>query len=192
MAPLPQNGIYFLLGRPHNVNDESMEYDRCGNCNEEVTPDSDFCPHCGVLFDGQNVVCDTHTQNPATGICIICRKLVCELCGKQVHQRTFCSDHKSVEVQQDWAKVFASSEVYDSNLVKSVLESSGFHVQIQNFGSIGYVWEGGGDSPLSRSALNKPAKVLVPIPEYLEAMKTIEEWNSTADQSKKGNDDEDS
>lgn len=157
----------------------AADLNTCDNCGGEVTLDSDFCPHCGVIFtEAGKVVCDTHAQSLATGICIICRKLVCGECGAVVHHRTFCLEHKGVEVQQDWAKIFQSSDINEAELVKSVLQSAGSTVQVQNFNSIGFVWEGGGDSSLSRSALSKPAKVFVPIPEYLGAVKTLQEWNS--------------
>ncbi len=52
------------------------------HCGDEVTEDSDFCPHCGVLFaEAGDVFCDEHQQKPATGVCIICRKVFCEECG---------------------------------------------------------------------------------------------------------------
>jgi hypothetical protein len=96
-----------------------------------------------------------------------------------VNGRTLCIDHQKIEIQQDWARVFQSTEIGDSELVKAVLESEGFHILVQNFNSIGFVWDGGGDSPISRSNISKPAKVFVPIPEYLKAAETIEEWNSS-------------
>jgi hypothetical protein len=158
---------------------DSPEYIRCGSCNEEITPDSEFCPHCGVLFSGASAEkCDTHPANLAQGICIICRTLVCEECGKSVHGRIFCLEHKAVEVQQDWARVFQSTDINDSGLVKALLESNGFKVLGQNFAPIGYVWDGGGDSALSRSNISKPAKVFVPIPEYLRAEEALKEWKS--------------
>lgn len=153
---------------------------KCPNCSNEVTIDSDFCPHCGVLFEGAGeVFCDSHPQKKAVGICIICRKVVCEDCSVGANGRCFCLDHQHVEVEQDWAVVFDSTEIADAELVKSVLESAGHKVLVQNFDSIGFVWGGGGDSPISRSNINKPAKVLVPIPEYLEAVKEVEEWRSS-------------
>jgi hypothetical protein len=156
------------------------EYIKCAYCGEEITDDSDFCPHCGVLFaEAGDVFCDLHQQKPATGICIICRKLCCKECGAKVHGRFFCSVHRKVKVEQDWAEVFRSTEIADAELVKSVLESTGHKVQVQNFNSIGFVWDGGGDSPISRSNINKPAKVFVPIPEYLNAVKEIVEWKSS-------------
>lgn len=155
------------------------ELTKCPQCSNEVTIDSDFCPHCGVLFsDAENVFCDEHPQQPATGVCIICRKVVCKECGIEVNGRNFCLEHQEVEVQQDWAEIFRSTEVAEAELVKSLLESAGHKVQVQNFNSIGFVWDGGGDSPISRSNIGKPAKVFVPIPEYLDAVEGINEWKS--------------
>ncbi|HTY37512.1 MAG TPA: hypothetical protein VMH23_10390 [Bacteroidota bacterium] len=158
---------------------DSSELISCPACLEEITSDSEFCPHCGVLFEAAaGEKCDTHPGNPAVGICIICRRLTCKECGKVVYGRHFCLDHKSVEVQQDWARVFQSTDINDSELVKSLLESSGFKVLVQNFMAIGGVWDGGGDSSISRSNLNKPAKVLVPIPEFLKAEESLRDWKN--------------
>jgi hypothetical protein len=156
------------------------KYINCSYCGEEITEDSDFCPHCGVLFtkSGQES-CDLHTLEPGAGVCIICRKLCCEECGAKVRGRFFCSAHRKVKVEQDWAEVFRSTEISDAELVKSVLESAGHKVLVQNFHSIGFIWDGGGDSPISRSNINKPAKVFVPIPEYLDAAEEIVEWKSS-------------
>jgi hypothetical protein len=153
---------------------------KCRHCGEEITEDSDFCPHCGVLFEeAGKVICDLHPLEPGVGVCIICRKLCCDACGSQVRGRYFCSAHRKIKVEQDWAEVFRSTEISDSELVKSVLESTGHKVLVQNFNSIGFVWDGGGDSPISRSNINKPAKVFVPIPEYLDAVEEIVEWKSS-------------
>lgn len=156
------------------------EYSNCPVCKEEVTADSDFCPHCGALFaTSKDIVCETHQDQTARGVCIICRKLVCSKCSMVIYGRSFCLDHKKVEVQQDWAKVFQSTEINDAELVKSVLEAAEYRVLVQNFNSIGFSWDGGGDSPQSRSNLSKPAKVFVPILEYLDAAKTVEDWQSS-------------
>jgi RNA polymerase subunit RPABC4/transcription elongation factor Spt4 len=166
--------------QPNRGEEEAQQYDQCSHCGGDVTGDSDFCPHCGVLFaESKEVFCDTDTGERAVGICIMCRKLVCGKCSKVVHGRRFCSDHKKIEVQQDWAKVYQSTEINDAELMKSVLEDAKFRVLVQNFNSIGYSWDGGGDSPQSRSNLSKPAKVFVPIPEYFEALKSIQEWESS-------------
>jgi len=132
-----------------------------------------------LFIEAGEVFCDEHTKNSALGVCIICRKVSCTECGIKVQGRIFCLLHGKIKVQQDWAEVFRSTEIADAELIKSVLESAGYKVQTQNFNSIGFIWDGGGDSPISRSNINKPAKVFVPIPEYLEAKKVVEEWCSS-------------
>ncbi len=160
---------------------EMTEYGTCPNCEGEVTLDSDFCPHCGVLFEEtKDVFCETHQQEMATGVCIICRRLVCPRCSSRRGGRTFCADHAKVEVSQDWAMVYKSTEINDAELVKSVLQSAQHKVLVQNFNSVGYAWDGGGDSPQSRSNLGRPAKVFVPIPEYEDALRVIGEWHDSA------------
>ena len=157
------------------------EYESCSNCSEEVTTDSDFCPHCGALFrNAGEVFCENHPDNEASGVCIICRKLVCHDCSVESGHRMFCSDHNGIEVRQDWAGVFQSTDINEAELVKSFLLSEKFTVQVQNFNSIGFVWDGGGDSSISRSALSKPAKVFVPIPEYIAAAEAVRQWNDSA------------
>jgi RNA polymerase subunit RPABC4/transcription elongation factor Spt4 len=156
------------------------ELTKCHYCGNEITDDSDFCPHCGVLFvESGEVFCDEHLKEPAFCVCIICRKVCCKDCGVEVGGRSFCLAHRKVGVQEDWAEVFRSTEVADAELVKSLLESTGHKVLCQNLNSIGFVWDGGGDSPISRSNLNKPAKVFVPIPEYLQAMEVVHDWRSS-------------
>ncbi len=162
------------------MDDGNEKLVKCPNCSNEITSDSDFCPHCGALFaEAGEVSCDLHPLEFGAGVCIICRKVCCEECGSLVRGRFFCTVHRKVRVEEDWAEVYRSTEIADAELVKSVLESAGQKVLVENFQSIGFVWDGGGDSPISRSNLNKPAKVFVPIPEYLNAVQIVQEWKSS-------------
>lgn len=153
---------------------------KCPECGGEVTSDSDFCPHCGELFEGSDALrCSFHPQNRAVAVCIICQRTVCEECGKKKQNRWLCPDHSNVTVEQDWALIFQSPDINEAELVKSVLESIGKKVVARNFGPNNVVWEGGGDSLFSRQALNRLAKLFVPIPEYDDAKKALREWESS-------------
>jgi len=156
------------------------EFKRCENCEREITADSDFCPHCGFLCEGSGkVACDLHPLNEAIGVCIVCQRPLCELCGEINEDRLFCPDHLDVVVEDDWAEVMKSTDINEAELSKAILESAGFHVQVRDFGSIGYAWDGGGDSSLSRSQLGKPARVFVPVSELLGAREALREWKSS-------------
>jgi len=82
-----------------------------------------------------------------------------------------------VEVAEDWVKVYQSHVVTEADLARAVLQASGFKVLVQNSSSIGYLWGGGGDSPVSRAQVGSPAKVFVPIPDFQRAQETLQEWN---------------
>lgn len=155
----------------------------CSNCGGEVTEDSDFCPHCGYLLTDATLLCGLHPSNEASGVCIICQRLVCEQCSEESERRVFCLEHLEVIVDGDWAEVFRSTDINDAELSKALLESARFHVEVQNFGSIGYAWDGGGDSPLSRVNLNSPAKVFVPLNEYLSAKQLLDDWHKGTPES---------
>lgn len=148
----------------------------CSNCQGEVTEDSEYCPHCGYLLTDEPLHCELHAENEASGVCIVCRRLVCERCSEESDRRVFCLDHLDVVVDGDWAEVYRSTDINEAELAKAVLQESGFRVEVQNFGSIGYAWDGGGDSPLSRVNLNSPAKVFVPLNEYLNARHVLDDW----------------
>lgn len=152
----------------------------CEHCERPVSADSDFCPYCGFLFErAGSVACSVHPFDAAVGVCIICQRPLCESCTEICEDRIFCSDHQDVVVEDEWALVFESTDVAEADLVRSVLESNGYHVHVRGFGSIGYVWDGGGESPLSRSLLGQPARVFVPIPEMLPASEMLEGWRSS-------------
>ncbi len=139
----------------------------CESCGEDITPDSDFCPHCGVLrVGGAGVLCAVHEGVKATHVCIICHRPLCARCRKKRQGKYFCSDHKKVEVVFDWACVFRSDDPARAELFRSVLEGGGFNVQKQNRDS-GGVWG---------TALASPAAVFVPIPEYFAALEALEQW----------------
>ena len=155
------------------------EYGRCLSCDGEVAEDSDFCPHCGFLFEiAGKLPCDFHPEEAAKAVCVICHRLLCRQCGFREARRWFCLEHKEVEVEQDWALVFETPDINEAELAKSFLQTVGVHVVVRNFGPNTAVWDGGGDSLFSRQALNRPAKLFVPIPEYEQSRLALGEWES--------------
>jgi hypothetical protein len=140
------------------------EVDNCGNCGEEASTDSDFCPHCGVLFEqAPFTVCDFHRDREAEGVCIICRKFVCDGCAIVIHKRLFCAEHQDVVAQEDFARVHESNYIAEAESIAAMLKGAGFEV-------VAPVW----------GARGRLARVFVPIPEYVEAIKLVHEWKEQA------------
>lgn len=157
----------------------SPELDKCGNCKAEVTTDSDFCPHCGVLFEHTPIVaCETDFDQEAIGVCIICRKRVCERCCEVKSKRMFCPEHNKVEVSQDWARVFQADNMLETELMRAFLASLGIPVVMQERGASYHGALIGAVDPRARERLRHPSKVFVPIPEYLKAIEHLQSWNS--------------
>lgn len=150
----------------------------CSNCQGELLDDSDFCAHCGYLLTDEKLFCELHPAKEAGGVCIVCQRLVCDMCSEESDHRVFCLNHLEVIVDGDWAEVFRSTDVNESELAKSLLQDAKHHVEVQNFGSVGYAWDGGGDNPQSRSNLNSPSKIFVPLDEYIPAKLVLDDWRN--------------
>lgn len=162
-----------------------MDAKKCPRCEERIAQESEYCIYCGALLkEGQLILCAFHPERLAESVCVLCQQPLCPECTIPIGKRTVCTFHQDVEIVEDYAVIYTSSDITESDLVRAVLEENGFQVVVQNFNSIGYVWDGGGDSSLSRSNLNKPARVLVPLWEFADAEQCIEEWQSGKQENK--------
>ncbi len=156
-----------------------METIVCPKCKEAVSEESEYCIHCGALLKKDKLIlCALHPDTVATAVCVLCQQPLCSACTIEVENRTVCIFHQDVEILDDWAVIFQSTDITEAELIRAVLKENDFQVVVQNFDSIGYAWDGGGESPISRSNLNKPARILVPLWEYGDAEQCIEEWRS--------------
>ncbi|MBI3585979.1 MAG: hypothetical protein HY088_02485 [Ignavibacteriales bacterium] len=136
------------------------DMDHCGNCGGEVTSDSDFCPHCGVFFEHAPIIaCETDPTNEADGVCVICRKAVCEQCCSLSGKCLLCPEHKGLEVFSDCVNVYQSDSVSEAEMVKSFLVTHDLEAIIRD-GFFRHYSQG-------------PAKVFVPIPQYTNAVEIL-------------------
>ena len=155
------------------------EHDQpCPRCSGDVTEDSDFCPHCGILLGTGNFFCGNHGERKAEAVCIICRKLLCQECATGKNRRTFCDEHKEVEVSEDWAVAFKSYDYYEANIVRGKLESSGITVTPRNNAGIGFLADGFIETAIGRTILKYPVKVFVPLDQYLDAISVVNEQST--------------
>ena len=147
----------------------------CSSCNIEVDPDSDYCPHCGVLFISDPLFCSMHPSQPAEGVCIICSQIFCSQCLTQKTSRYLCTDHRHVELSQDWSVVFSSIDFYEAQIIRGRLESAGITVNPINTGNPGYLSDGMIESAIGRAVLRYPIKIYVPLHQYLDAVQILTE-----------------
>lgn len=155
--------------------DEPGDYVACPRCSEQITADSDYCSHCGTLKANVHFFCETHSASSAIAVCIICRRLLCSECVNAVRGRVLCPEHKSVEVSEDWAVVFQSTDYYEANIIRGKLESAGITVNPRNNTSIGFIADGFIESAIGRTILRYPVKIFVPLDQYLIADEVLKE-----------------
>lgn len=99
---------------------------RCPNCKGEVAAEDPFCLRCGSLRINNFVTpCKNHRNRISIGLCVLCRKELCEKCAAQRNRRIRCEDHLDVEIIQDWAAVFDSSDAIGVSFACEVLDSEG-------------------------------------------------------------------
>ena len=158
---------------------EPQAVEQCDYCSEDVTADSEFCIHCGALFEADGQFCEVHTSSPAVAVCVICHRLLCGECRVLKGRRSFCADHEKVETSEGWAVAFQSVDYYEANIIRGKLESAGLTVNPRNNTSIGFIADGFIESAIGRSILKYPVKVFVPLDQYLEAVEVIAEQPPT-------------
>ena len=98
----------------------------CDYCNQNVAPDSTYCPHCGSPFEGV-ARCAEHPARPTKGVCVICGKPCCKLCGNFKMRTFLCDEHFPMEILEEMARVFASIDNVQAKYVGRSLEQAGFH-----------------------------------------------------------------
>jgi hypothetical protein len=155
--------------------EQSVEYDECAHCSEQVTKESDFCIHCGVLLSDEKFHCKNHPATPAVAVCTLCRCLLCVDCKTERQGRMLCDEHKAVEISEDWAVAFQSVDYYEANIIRGKLESSGITVNPRNNTSIGFIADGFIESAIGRSILRYPVKIFVPLDQYIGALEILKE-----------------
>ena len=159
------------------------EFFICDNCENEVSSDSDFCPHCGSLFV-EDASCINHPDVSAEGACVICCEAFCEQCGANVDDVFICNQHDSLEFIDGMVRVFGTNDVVQVEFAKDCLEKNGLHPFIFSK-KASPMHLGGSDYSLFRASGEKPGnsinevKLLVPAGETLDALRSLKELELT-------------
>lgn len=149
----------------------------CDKCESEVIENDDYCPNCGSIFTDDK--CINHTDTSAKGVCLICEKVCCSKCGLDVNGAFLCNEHSDVEIIQSMGRVFGTSDSLEIDFIMSVLEDENFH-PFKFSRKTSPISLGGTDYTLFRASgessghLINEIKIMVPLNEYLEVEKIIE------------------
>jgi len=102
----------------------------CDSCEEPITDEATFCPHCGVLLGwseeaDEDILCVEHKKEPAVGRCVMCGKPVCETCAVRRQGRIFCKNDEHVKMAFDFISVATTATKYEAEMMRSNLEGAG-------------------------------------------------------------------
>ncbi len=107
----------------------------CDACEEVVTDDVAFCPHCGIVQPWATdlygrLKCDVHPDREAEGCCVICRKALCAECASVRNGRFFCHNDEHVKSIFNWVVAYTAATEYEARMIKANLESAGVATMI--------------------------------------------------------------
>lgn len=137
----------------------------CDHCDTKVENTTTRCPCCGFILDA-DIPCPDHPDMPALAHCIICDRILCEEDIQEKGIYALCDEHAGLEIIEDHVLLIATTDEIKAGLVEEVLRNANLH-PVAN----------GQDRGLGKcyAAVNLYYfQVLVPLPEYLPAVKLIE------------------
>jgi hypothetical protein len=143
---------------------------KCENCNAEIEESFDYCPECGAIFVSAN--CETHPEDEAKGVCIICSLPLCSKCGESVDNKFLCSDHSGYRIMQGMAGVYYEENITKLEYAKSILENEGLHPFI--YSNEEKIWPGV-QTPGLNPAHGSQNILMLPLNEVIRAEEIIEE-----------------
>ncbi|TAK51669.1 MAG: hypothetical protein EPO24_15685 [Bacteroidetes bacterium] len=160
------------------MNPLSQSVFRCEECNETVNEKDTFCANCGAMFL-ENQFCALH-DTPVEGVCVICFKLCCRICGKKENGIFLCNEHWLYEIYEGMARIWGSTDNVQAQFVVNLLEQAGFHPFLYSMRfnpgadivSINKIYLNYGEHPICE------LKVLVPFREVLKAEQVLKEADS--------------
>lgn len=143
----------------------------CSHCAEDISPDAEACPACGILR--ARLSCATHADRNAEGQCVVCGLAVCEECNRG-GKHFLCDSHRTVSLLQGWAQVYSTTDDFEARLIADNLEAEGLDTRVlsqKDHFSI----------PVDIGDLS-PVRVLVPAFLYTDATRVLAEHTNASGQ----------
>ncbi|MCX6143905.1 MAG: hypothetical protein NTZ35_11865 [Ignavibacteriales bacterium] len=159
------------------MSDAKQDVLTCDDCRNEVAPDDEFCPNCGLVFV-DNLKCSNHDDVEASGVCIICCLPFCRKCGGRVNKLFLCGDHEDYEIYEGRARVYGVSDEVTAHFAQECLKNGGLHPFLYSR-KANPISGGGPEHTTFRASgeydghIINEVKVLVPCQEVLRAEKLL-------------------
>ena len=106
----------------------------CKNCSADLQKGYEFCHLCGSLVEssedhGIPVECETHPDQRAIGICVVCGRPLCSECGIKRTGKFLCDDPEHTILLQDWCVMLQPDSEFEAEAVVRNLADGGIEVK---------------------------------------------------------------
>jgi hypothetical protein len=142
----------------------------CRNCGATVAGAADACSVCGQLRNPEQ--CARHPDRSAAGACLVCGTPVCDACNRGRGNTYLCETHQGVDIVDGWATVHSTGDDIEAELISGNLMAEGIDAQVLSQKDHYSFTVDLGDMARVR--------VLVPAPQYEEAMRALAEQQDVA------------
>jgi hypothetical protein len=97
----------------------------CNHCGELLNTMLPFCEQCGTMqASNAEYECETHTDRPALGMCVVCYKPVCEACKTTSGKKILCGDSTHQEILRAWSIVYYSESDFEADAIQKNLDAA--------------------------------------------------------------------
>lgn len=101
---------------------------KCRNCQSMLVDALIFCARCGSIANRESaepILCETHPEERAAGLCVVCFKPVCGDCAVTLEGRTFCDVPLHRQLHSDWRPVYSAPSEFQADMVQKNLAGVG-------------------------------------------------------------------
>lgn len=145
--------------------EESNDGFVCSHCDTEVEGTASHCPYCGFIFD-EDVLCPDHPELLALAHCVICDRILCEEDVQENGIHAVCAAHMEVEIVENHVLLVATADEVEADMLEETLQNAGLHPMVYRPDKA--------SGNVFPSAVTQDFQVVIPIPEYLAAVKLAE------------------
>ena len=96
----------------------------CGNCAAIYETSHGACPHCGAMGPDTGETCAEHPRRQAVARCVACETALCEECAQDSEGRYVCEADLGAVDTTPWALVYSSSEEWEVEARRQLLDQS--------------------------------------------------------------------
>jgi hypothetical protein len=102
----------------------------CRHCGVSLRHRTPICFSCGTIYGGLHIECENHPDEPASHLCVVCGKPVCDDCSTSLKPITLCDDPEHRTLYLQWSVVFETSFEFEADAIEKNLQQAGIRCRV--------------------------------------------------------------